>query len=118
MIASAETFLAERAPILSYLPDDEALIALALPLQVLVSEQTRPVFQQAACQLAERLNVPVSWTPGTHTPYLDRPHELVRAIRPFAMPDQRRIRVSRAGTPEISRRERDKTDVERHSKRP
>jgi pimeloyl-ACP methyl ester carboxylesterase len=83
MLASAETYLAERAPIAPYLPDDEALVALAIPVQVLISEQTRPFFQQAACRFAEQLNVPVSWTPGTHTPYLDHPVELVRAIRPF-----------------------------------
>jgi pimeloyl-ACP methyl ester carboxylesterase len=83
MLASAETYLAERAPIAPYVPDDEAINALALPVQVLISEQTRPFFHQAACRLAERLNVPVSWTPGSHTPYLDHPDELVRAIRPF-----------------------------------
>src|SRR3954454_19745264 len=83
MLASAETYLAERAPIASYLPDDEALIALALPVQVLISEQTPPFVQQTACRLAERINVPVLWTPGTHTPYLDHPYELVRSIRPF-----------------------------------
>jgi hypothetical protein len=54
-----------------------------VPVEVLISEQTRPFFQQAGCRLAERINVPVSWTPGTHTPYLDHPYELVRAIRPF-----------------------------------
>lgn len=42
MIVSAETFLAERAPIMSYLPDDEALIALALPLQVPGPSSSRP----------------------------------------------------------------------------
>jgi pimeloyl-ACP methyl ester carboxylesterase len=83
MLASAETYLAERAPIAPYLPDRAVLKAITVPIQVLISEQTRPFFQQAACRLAEWLNVPVSWTPGSHTPYLDHPDELVRTIQPF-----------------------------------
>jgi pimeloyl-ACP methyl ester carboxylesterase len=83
MLASADTYLAERAAIASYLPNGETLNALALPIQVLISEQSRPIFHEPACRLVQRLNVPVSWTPGSHTPYLDHPDELVRTIRPF-----------------------------------
>lgn len=84
MLSSTETSLgAEREASGSFLPDDETLAGIGVPVQVLASEQSRPFYGQAARRLAERLNVPVSWTPGTHTPYLDHPHELTQAIRPF-----------------------------------
>lgn len=84
MLSSAETLLGvEREAFGSLLPDDETLAGIGVPVQVLASEQSRPFFAQAARRLAERLTVPVSWTPGTHTPYLDHPCELTQAIRPF-----------------------------------
>ncbi|MCA1674859.1 MAG: hypothetical protein LC799_22595 [Actinobacteria bacterium] len=49
----------------SYLPDAETLSAIAVPVQVLTSEQSRPFFGQAARRLAERLHVSVSRTGGT-----------------------------------------------------
>jgi len=64
-----------------------------------VAGDATPVFQQAACRLAQRLNVAVSWTPGTHTPYLDHPVELVRAIRlllrQMSCPEHDKIDVER-----------------------
>jgi pimeloyl-ACP methyl ester carboxylesterase len=84
MLASAETDLeVERGRFEGYLPDDDTLGAIAAPVQVLISEESHPFFAQAARRLAERLRVDVGWTPGTHTPYLDRPQELVQTIRPF-----------------------------------
>lgn len=84
MLNSAETFFGiEREASLSHLLDEETLAGIVVPVQVLASEQSRPFFQQTAYRLAERLNVPVSRTPGTHAPYLDHPRELSQAIRPF-----------------------------------
>jgi pimeloyl-ACP methyl ester carboxylesterase len=84
MLASANTFLEiERGGFEGYLPDDDTLGAIAAPVQVLISAESHPFFAQAARRLAERLDVDVSRTPGTHTPYLDRPQELVQTIRPF-----------------------------------
>jgi hypothetical protein len=50
---------------------------------VLVSEQSLPVYAQAAGRLAERFGVDVRWTPGTHAAYDDHPLELAQTIRPF-----------------------------------
>jgi pimeloyl-ACP methyl ester carboxylesterase len=84
MLAGAETYLeVELGRFEDYLPDDHTLGAIAAPVQVLVSEESPPFFAQAAGRLAERLGVEVRWTPGTHTPYHDRPQELVQTIRPF-----------------------------------
>jgi pimeloyl-ACP methyl ester carboxylesterase len=84
MLTSIEKYLdVERGAFVYYLPDAETLNAIAVPVQVLASEQSRPFFQQAAHRLAELLNVPLSWTPGTHTSYQDHPRELTQAIRPF-----------------------------------
>lgn len=84
MLSSFETFLdVERMASGPLLPDDETLVGIAVPVQVLASEQSRPFFQETAHRLAERLTVPLSWTPGTHTPYHDHPLELTQAIRPF-----------------------------------
>ncbi len=78
MQTSAETFLAERQVLATYRPEAEVLAGIAVPVHMLASKQSRPFFQQAAHRLAERLHVPVTWTPGTHTPYHDHPLERSR----------------------------------------
>ena len=65
------------------MPDAETLSAIAAPVMVLVSEDSLPVYAQAAGRLAHRLGVEVSRTPGTHTSYNEHPHELAQAMRPF-----------------------------------
>jgi pimeloyl-ACP methyl ester carboxylesterase len=87
MLGSADTFFGiEVGTFEGLLPDDEALAAIAAPVQVLVSEQGRLPGHQAAGRLAERLGVAVIRTPGTHTAYHDRPEELARTLRPFLRP--------------------------------
>lgn len=84
MGANAETFFGlERASYAAWRPSDEALRAVAVPVQVLAGDRTRPFFTEMAAWLAERLGVEVTTTPGTHAPYHDHPQELARAIRPF-----------------------------------
>lgn len=84
MQGSAETFFGvELGSYEGYLPDDETLAAIAAPVMVLVSQHSLPVYAQAAGRLAERLGVDVTRTPGTHTSYNDRPHELAQILRPF-----------------------------------
>ena len=84
MRVSAETFFGiELGSYEGYLPDDETLAAIAAPVLVLVSEDSQPVYAQAAGRLARRLGVEVARTPGTHTSYNDHPHELAQTIRPF-----------------------------------
>jgi pimeloyl-ACP methyl ester carboxylesterase len=81
MVGSAETFLGLELELVSYLPTDEQLAGLAVPVHVLVSEQGLPFLQEASGQLADRLGCEVHRTAGTHAPYADHPDELARTIR-------------------------------------
>jgi pimeloyl-ACP methyl ester carboxylesterase len=83
MLGNAGTFLDVERTLESYRPDDATLAAMAMPVQVLVSEQTPPFIVEVGEWLASRLGVEVSSTPGTHTPYQDHPNELAQTIRSF-----------------------------------
>ena len=84
MLASADTYFGvESGAFDSYLPDEETLASITIPVMLLVSEQSHAFFAEAAARLAQRLGIDVARTPGTHFPYLDHPHELAQAIRPF-----------------------------------
>jgi pimeloyl-ACP methyl ester carboxylesterase len=84
MLASADTFLGvEAGTFEGFLPDDETLASIPAPVQVLISDDGRKPWHQAAGRLAERLHVEVIRTPGTHTPYHDHPQELAQTMRPF-----------------------------------
>jgi pimeloyl-ACP methyl ester carboxylesterase len=75
-----------------YLPDDESLATITVPVRLLVSEDGLPVFAEIAGRFGKRLGVDVATTPGTHATYHDHPHELAEVIRPFLR------EVSAAGT--------------------
>jgi pimeloyl-ACP methyl ester carboxylesterase len=66
-----------------YLPDDEALAAIASPLRLLVSDDTLPYFAEIALRFGERLGVDVATTSGSHASYHDHPRELADVVRPF-----------------------------------
>ena len=84
MLASADTyFRIESGAFDTYLPSDETLDGIGVPIEVLVSDASFPAFSEAAGRLARRLGVEVERTPGSHYPYLDRPEELAEKIRPF-----------------------------------
>lgn len=84
MLASATTFFGvEVGSYEGYLPDDATLAAIAAPCMVVVSDDSLPVFAQAAGRLAPRVGAEVIRTPGTHTAYHDHPDELAQTIRPF-----------------------------------
>jgi pimeloyl-ACP methyl ester carboxylesterase len=83
MLGNAETFLEVERTLESYRPDDATLAAIAMPVQVLLSEQSHWFIAEVDEWLASRLGVEVSTTPGTHTPYHDHPHELAETIRSF-----------------------------------
>jgi pimeloyl-ACP methyl ester carboxylesterase len=84
MLASAATYFGvEIGRFDTWLPADEVLAAIAAPVQVLVSDDSHPFFEQAAGRLADRLGVRTTRTPGTHFPYLDHPQQLAQTIRPF-----------------------------------
>jgi pimeloyl-ACP methyl ester carboxylesterase len=66
-----------------YLPDDEALAAIAVPVRLLVSEDGLPFSAEIAARFGSRLGVDVASTPGTHATYHDHPYELAEIVRPF-----------------------------------
>jgi len=67
----------------SYRPDDSALAAVGVPVQVMAGSETLPFLRETSAWLAGRLRVPVVPMPGAHAPYFDRPREVTDAIRPF-----------------------------------
>jgi hypothetical protein len=66
-----------------YLPDDEALAAIAAPVRLLISEDGLPVFAEVAGRFGERLGVDVATTPGRHDGYSEYPDEFAATMRPF-----------------------------------
>jgi pimeloyl-ACP methyl ester carboxylesterase len=84
MLASADTFVGvEVGTFEAFLPDDRTLAAITVPIQLLVSDDGRRPWHQAAGRLAQRLGATVASTPGTHAAYHDHPHELAQTMRPF-----------------------------------
>jgi pimeloyl-ACP methyl ester carboxylesterase len=84
VLQSADTFLdVELGTFEGFLPADEDLAAITVPLQILVSEHGRAPQQGAARRLAGRFGVAVTQIPGTHLAYIDDPRGLSQAIRPF-----------------------------------
>ena len=83
MMGNAETFLGVERALEFYRPDDATLAAIAVPVEVLLSEESPAFIGEVADWLASRLGVEVSSTPGTHTPYQDHPRELAATIRSF-----------------------------------
>jgi pimeloyl-ACP methyl ester carboxylesterase len=81
LLASANTYFEfESGRFDEYVPEDAVLHSIAVPVELLVSEDSLPEFAQAAGRLGERLGVEITQTPGTHFPYLDHPEELARAV--------------------------------------
>jgi pimeloyl-ACP methyl ester carboxylesterase len=66
-----------------YLPDDDTLGAISVPVRMLVSEDGLPVFAEIAQRFAKRIGADVTTAPGTHATYHEHPHELAELIRPF-----------------------------------
>ena len=84
MLDSAGTYFGlERGRFDAYVPPDDVLAAIAVPVAVMVGESTRPIFVQASRRLAERLGVEVTRVAGAHAAYLDHASELAEAMRPF-----------------------------------
>jgi pimeloyl-ACP methyl ester carboxylesterase len=84
MAASAGTYFGlERGTFDAYVPADDVLARIDVPVAVMAGDRSRPIFGQAARRLAERLGVDVIRVPGAHAPYHDHPEELAEAMRPF-----------------------------------
>jgi pimeloyl-ACP methyl ester carboxylesterase len=83
-LGSAGTYFGlERGRFDAYVPPDDVLAAVAVPVAVMAGESTRPEFVQASQRLAQRLGVEVTRVPGGHATYLDHAPELAEAMRPF-----------------------------------
>jgi pimeloyl-ACP methyl ester carboxylesterase len=84
MLGSADTYFGvESGAFDSYLPDEQTLASIAIPIALVVSAQSHAFFAEAAARLAALLGTDVARTPGTHFPYLDHPRELAQTVRPF-----------------------------------
>lgn len=84
MRSTAGTFVeVELGTFEGYLPDDDELSRIGVPVLLLVSEDGRIPQQQAVGRLAQQLEAPVQRLPGTHMSYWDHPHETSDTIRTF-----------------------------------
>ncbi len=63
--------------------DDAILAAIRIPVQVMHGDASPELFADTSRWLATRLGVEPQILPGGHAPYLDRPKQMVEAIRPF-----------------------------------
>ena len=66
-----------------YLPDDQALTAISVPVRPLVSKGSLPFFAEISGRLGKRLGVDVGTTPGRHDAYNEYPEEFAEPVRPF-----------------------------------
>jgi len=85
MLGNAEvTFFIELAAFSSYVPDAKALADVEVPVQVVAGADSRGAYYYEAAEwAAKQLGTKLQEIPGAHTPYFDRPKEMVQAIRPF-----------------------------------
>jgi pimeloyl-ACP methyl ester carboxylesterase len=66
-----------------YMPDDQALDAIVVPVLLVVSEDSHDFFAEVARRLSARIGARVTTTPGRHGAYHDRPFELAETVRGF-----------------------------------
>lgn len=84
MLGNGETFLGtEMGAFEPYLPDEAALATIEIPVRAMVGTESAQFFVEATRWLANRLDVELETLPGGHTPYFDRPEEMVTTIRPL-----------------------------------
>ena len=83
LCASAQTLFLDLGLMEQYLPDDQALAAIAVPVLLAVGEDSHGPITEIAQRLGARLGTDVTATPGGHCAYHDCPQELAETIRPF-----------------------------------
>jgi len=84
MLGNGETFFGpEMGAFEPYHPGEAALSAVEVPVRVMVGTESAPFFAETARWLAERLGVESEMLPGGHTPYFDRPQQMVETLRPL-----------------------------------
>jgi len=82
MLGNGETCLVTEMPVFpAYEPDEATLAAVEVPLRVMVGPES--ALGEPAGWLAGQLGVELESLPGGHTPYFDRPQEMVGALRPM-----------------------------------
>jgi pimeloyl-ACP methyl ester carboxylesterase len=69
--------------LLGYQPDEVAIAATRVPIQVMRAEQSLPINIAASEWLASKTGTSLLECPGTHLAYCQRPAEVAEAIRPF-----------------------------------
>jgi pimeloyl-ACP methyl ester carboxylesterase len=84
MMGNAEVvFGLEFGTFQSWRPDEAALARVAQPVQVMWGAQSAPFFAEASGWIAQHLSTALVSAPDTHVPNVDRPEDLVGAIRLF-----------------------------------
>ncbi len=84
MLGNAELFLGlEFGAIGPYEPRKGSLATVDVPVRVMAGTESPPPLIAVARWLAEGLDVELELLPGAHTPYFDRPEEMVQALRPL-----------------------------------
>jgi pimeloyl-ACP methyl ester carboxylesterase len=82
--ASASTlFDVELGTYERYLPDDDLLDVIAVPVLLVLSEDSHDFFVEVAHRLSTRIGADVTTIPGRHGAYHECPAELAETIRPF-----------------------------------
>jgi pimeloyl-ACP methyl ester carboxylesterase len=83
MLVNGETFLGTEIGSFEPYQPDEAALAVEVPVRVMVGTESAPFFVESARWLADCMNVELETLPGGHTPYFDRPREMVETLRPL-----------------------------------
>ena len=81
---SAETYFGiERGRFDTYVPPDEVLAAISVPVLVMAGDRSPECFGQAAGRLAQRFGIEVTRIAASHAPYHDHAPALAGVMRPF-----------------------------------
>jgi pimeloyl-ACP methyl ester carboxylesterase len=84
MLDNADTILTIEGPgFAGWQPKTEDLMKLSVPITLLLSTETLPVYQEVTSWLAGQLNVEPVMVPGRHAFYCYRPQDLADALRPI-----------------------------------
>jgi pimeloyl-ACP methyl ester carboxylesterase len=84
LLANGEIFLGTEIGVMEpYQPDEATLAAIEVPVRVMVSTDSAPVFAETSQWLADRLSVELEKLPGGHTCYFDRPEVMAQTLRPL-----------------------------------
>lgn len=69
--------------LMAYRPDEDAIAAIPVAVQILRAEYSQPINATAAEVLAARTGTTLLECPGAHLAYCNQPREVAAAIKPF-----------------------------------